>query len=98
MNAQDDGTRRNGGFMTPAAAPGYLSMQGVAEFVSVPLETVRGWRKRGILPPACKLGKHVRWPRETIERWARERQERRPGRRFPAIQCDRQALQGAGRQ
>lgn len=31
--------------------------------------TVIGWRDRGILPPALKVGRLVRWRRGDIEAW-----------------------------
>ena len=75
----------------------YLTGAQVARHLNVSLETVRGWRKRGHLPPACKFGKLVRWPRRVIETWARERQEAPAGRHTPALQWQGQELQRLGK-
>ena len=74
----------------------YLTGAQVARHLNVGLETVLGLRKRGHLPPACKFGKLVRWPRRVIEVWARERQEAPAGRRAPALQWQGQELQRLG--
>jgi len=68
--------------LAPTGGPAaqYLSPEGVAAHLGVPVNTVRDWRRRGLLPPALKLGRLVRWPVKTIDDWAKSRQER-SGRR-----------------
>jgi len=54
----------------------YLSPEGVAQHLGVTVHAVRAWRKRGMLPPACKFGKLVRWIRGDIDKWAVDKKER----------------------
>ena len=54
----------------------YLSPEGVAQHLGVTVHAVRAWRKRGMLPPACKFGKLVRWVRGDIDKWAVDKKER----------------------
>jgi len=36
-------------------------------------------RQAGVLPPAIKIGKsHIRWRRDVIETWLKEREEKMP--------------------
>jgi excisionase family DNA binding protein len=57
------------------AGQAYLDVPGLAAYLRVSVNTIRHWRKRGILPPACKLGRLVRWPRVAIDQWAAARNE-----------------------
>lgn len=44
----------------------------IAERLDVPLDTVRKWRSRGLLPePSWTVGGRPAWPWSTIEHWAR---------------------------
>lgn len=58
-----------------AAGQAYLDVPGLAGYLRVSVNTIRHWRKRGMLPPACKLGRLVRWPRPAIDQWAAGRME-----------------------
>ena len=48
----------------------YLGVADLADYLGISVNTIRHWRKRGMLPPACKLGRLVRWPRIAIDQWA----------------------------
>jgi hypothetical protein len=41
----------------------------LAEFLSVPVKTLRQWRYLGIGPKAFKVGRHVRYDPEEVARW-----------------------------
>ncbi|UYM03441.1 helix-turn-helix transcriptional regulator [Solicola gregarius] len=47
----------------------YLSPTSVSELIDVPEGTLRIWRHRGEGPESIKIGKHVRYLREDVERW-----------------------------
>ena len=53
----------------------YLSPSALADYLGVPLNTIRGWRKRALLPPAFKMGKTIRWSRKGIDDWIKEHRE-----------------------
>lgn len=56
----------------------FTDPQGVAQLANVPLRTVYAWRSKGYLPPAYRLGKHVRWRRSDIEAWLEAHRETEP--------------------
>ena len=60
-----------------APASLYLSVEGVAQRLNVSVNTVRAWRSEGKLPPAYKLGKHVRYRVDQLDRWVEARRERK---------------------
>lgn len=47
----------------------YLSTREVAEYLSIPITTIYQWRYRGTGPRAAKVGRHLRWRREDVDRW-----------------------------
>lgn len=53
----------------------WLDMVGVARHLHLSPWTIRAMRKRGRFPPACKVGRIVRWQREDIDAWLREHRE-----------------------
>src|SRR5437763_68838 len=56
-----------------------LSAAKVAEQLDVPEKTLADWRSRGLGPAYARIGRHVRYRPEDLERWVRSRVERRPG-------------------
>jgi len=70
----------------------YLSVEDVAAHLGVKVGTVRAWRERGVLPPANKFGKLVRWPRQDIEAWARQHQEHVGRRRSGPVELKCQSF------
>jgi len=50
-----------------------LSPAELADYLNVPIATVYRWRSRGDGPPGIRVGRHVRYRREAIERWLDER-------------------------
>lgn len=63
--------------MSPATDPApkpktgepLLTLEEVAEFLAVPVRTLRTWRYRGEGPPALKIGGHVRYDPAALRRW-----------------------------
>jgi excisionase family DNA binding protein len=61
-------------FADPALAAKFgpiLTIEDAAQLLQVPVETVRGWRSRGLLD-ACshRVGRHVRFWRDRLVLWA----------------------------
>lgn len=46
--------------------------QGTADYLKVPPGTLRQWRYHRTGPPYFKVGRHVRYTREEVDRWLRE--------------------------
>jgi excisionase family DNA binding protein len=65
----------------PAAEPGtalrLLSPDELASYLGVPRATVYRWRSRREGPCGIRVGRHVRYRLEEVERWLDERQEHR---------------------
>jgi excisionase family DNA binding protein len=49
-----------------------MTMQEVADHLQVPLWTVRKWRAAGRGPAGFRVGRHVRYTREEVDRWVAE--------------------------
>jgi len=50
-----------------------LSIQDLAEYLDVPIQTVYRWRAAGGGPPGFRVGRHVRFRAEDVETWLRSR-------------------------
>ncbi len=48
------------------------SVEDVAAFLRVPVETVYQWRKRKYGPPAARVGRHLRYDPEAVRAWFRD--------------------------
>jgi len=46
----------------------------VAAYLVVPVETLRTWRKRRYGPPAAKVGKHLRYDPAKVRAWFRDQE------------------------
>lgn len=55
-----------------------LTIETLAEYLSVPLSSIYTLRSRGKLPPAFKVGTLVRWPKSRIDKWLAEQDEAQP--------------------
>lgn len=50
-----------------------LTVHEVADLLAVSVQTIHGWRYKGMSsPPAVRLGGALRWRREDVERWVAE--------------------------
>lgn len=52
-----------------------LNIKQLSELMGVPKATIYGWRYKSFGPPAIVLGRHLRWRREDVDAWLRERRE-----------------------
>jgi DNA-binding transcriptional MerR regulator len=48
------------------------SVQDVAAFLRVPVQTVYSWRSQGYGPPARRVGKYLRYRPDDVLRWVDE--------------------------
>jgi hypothetical protein len=48
------------------------TVEDVARYLAVPVETIRAWRKRDFGPRARKLGKHLRYDPVEVRSWFSE--------------------------
>lgn len=55
-----------------------MTLQEVAEYLRVPEETIREWRKKDQGPRGARIGKHVRYKRCDVESWYDEQLDPRP--------------------
>jgi excisionase family DNA binding protein len=46
-----------------------MSVKELAELLQVSVRTIYDWRYRGLGPTAIKVGRHVRYEPDEIERW-----------------------------
>jgi excisionase family DNA binding protein len=49
------------------------SVDDVAAFLRVPVETLYQWRKRKYGPPAARVGRHLRYDPADVRAWFRKR-------------------------
>jgi DNA binding domain, excisionase family len=49
-----------------------LTVEQVAEYYGVPVPTLYQWRHRGIGPRASKVGRHLRYRFDDVEKWLDE--------------------------
>lgn len=45
------------------------SIQDVAKFLDVPVQTLYHWRTKGYGPPARRIGKYLRYRPADVEQW-----------------------------
>lgn len=50
-------------------------MTALAEVLDVPVLTIRKWRAQGTGPKGIRVGKHVRYLPEEVERWLAQQAE-----------------------
>ncbi|HEY0698344.1 MAG TPA: helix-turn-helix domain-containing protein [Micromonospora sp.] len=58
--------------MTRTPVEHLWSVQDVAAYLRVPVETLYRWRKARYGPPAARVGRHLRYAPETVRAWFRE--------------------------
>lgn len=46
-----------------------MTIDEVSELLAIPVATLRRWRFQRSGPPAIKVGGHLRWDRDDLERW-----------------------------
>jgi excisionase family DNA binding protein len=50
-----------------------MTPQEVADFLAMPVLTLQTWRAKRTGPRAYRVGRHVRYRREDVDRWLAER-------------------------
>ena len=55
-----------------------LSPEELAAYLAVPLATVYRWRSRREGPCGIRVGRHVRYRLDDVERWLNDRRDERP--------------------
>jgi len=61
-----------------------LNMEDLSALLRIPIGTLRNWRVTGDGPPGFKVGRHVRYRFEDVERWLHERAREDAARRSMA--------------
>lgn len=52
-----------------------LTLQEVADYLSVPPATLYAWRHKGTGPKGLRVGRHVRYRKNDLEAWLKEQEE-----------------------
>ncbi|WP_182920386.1 helix-turn-helix domain-containing protein [Nocardioides cavernaquae] len=55
-----------------------IGVEELAEYLSVPVQTIYDWRMSGRAPRAYKFGKHLRFAAADIAEWLEQRHEDGP--------------------
>ena len=55
--------------MEPVDQERLMTITDLATLLGVPVDTLYGWRHRGIGPAGYRIGRHVRYRRTTVEAW-----------------------------
>lgn len=53
----------------PSSPEPLLSVRDLAIFLRVPVGTIYAWRKRGVGPPAHRVGRYLRFRRQDVDTW-----------------------------
>ena len=54
-----------------------LTITDLSQMLGVPVDTLYGWRHRGLGPRGYRVGRHVRYRRASVEAWLAERLDQR---------------------
>ena len=55
--------------MSTTADESLWTVDQVAEYLQVPVETLYAWRKKRTGPPAGRVGKHLRYDPDDVRAW-----------------------------
>ncbi len=55
-----------------------LTVEELADYLGVPIATLYQWRHRGEGPPGFRVGRYIRYRRNDVEQWIRDRLEADP--------------------
>ncbi|MDJ0959935.1 MAG: helix-turn-helix domain-containing protein [Acidimicrobiia bacterium] len=58
-----------------------LTVQGLANYLGVPVSTIYAWRYRHEGPPGFRVGRHVRFRRSDVEGWLNDQLDKVRGQR-----------------
>lgn len=60
-----------------------LTIEDLAQYLQVPVQTIYAWRSRGEGPRGRKVGRYVRFYRSDVERWLDAHGDPNPGPHRP---------------
>ena len=66
-----------------------LSPTELASYLGVPVNTLYGWRTRGLGPRGSSVGRHVRYPLSEVTRWLNEQAQPRVTTRSLTVPASR---------
>jgi excisionase family DNA binding protein len=55
-----------------------MTIRELSAMLGVPIDTLYGWRHRGVGPAGYRIGRHVRDRRATVEAWLARQADVRP--------------------
>ena len=55
-----------------------LTVEELADYLGVPIATLYQWRHRGEGPPGFRVGRYIRYRRNDVEQWIRDRLDADP--------------------
>jgi excisionase family DNA binding protein len=55
-----------------APVPDLMTLPEVADYLRVPEKSLYIWRYKGTGPPAARVGRHLRYRRNDVDRWLNE--------------------------
>jgi excisionase family DNA binding protein len=55
-----------------------MTIRDLSAMLGVPIDTLYGWRHRGLGPAGYRIGRHVRYRRATVEAWLARQADVRP--------------------
>ena len=64
--------------MTTTDQERLMTIAELSVMLGVPIDTLYGWRHRGIGPAGYRIGRHVRYRRDTVEAWLALQADVRP--------------------
>ena len=64
--------------MTTADSDRLMTIRELSAMLGVPIDTLYGWRHRGVGPAGYRIGRHVRYRRGTVEAWLSRQADVRP--------------------
>jgi excisionase family DNA binding protein len=69
MASSRSSPRMENGINKRATRQPLMSVKELAELLQVSVKTIYDWRYRGLGPTAIRVGRHVRYEPDEIERW-----------------------------
>jgi excisionase family DNA binding protein len=82
---------------THQSLPELLTVPELAEYLSVPIRTVRFWRENGDGPPAFRVGKRLYFRASDVTRWLDERAASSQSQRLPRLPNQAEEVSGQRR-
>ena len=64
--------------MTTTDSERLMTIRELSAMLGVPIDTLYGWRHRGVGPAGYRIGRHVRYRRATVEAWLARQADVRP--------------------